>query len=164
MHNVEIANDLSIATELVPGSSRYFGTDASAMVPANRVRQVLVSGVVQTATETQDGAQLDQLQFQLRVEIEGSNDRWTWHRLGAPTDSVIASYFDTNFKRRSRTPNTFRSDTVAVAGHAWVRARWTLYPVDPNVPPDPPQPPPPLISGLSVRVTAHLGLMEERPR
>ncbi len=164
MNAVEIANDVSIATEVVPGSSTYFGVDASTAVPAAGVREVVVSGVVQMATETKDGANHDQLQFQLRLEIEGSNDRWTWHRIGAPADTLIASAFDANFKRRSKAPNVFRSDTVAVTGLRWLRVRWTLYPVDPNVPPDPPVPPPPLVAGLSVWITAHIGLMEDRPR
>lgn len=159
MPSIEVANDVSIKTEAVPDSSpaAYFAADASAAIVAAGASNVVVTGVVQSATETQDAGSLHQLVFQLRAQVEGSDDGAIWHPLGAPGLDLIATFVDANGKQRSAAPNAFQVGPVGVAGFAHVRVYWSFDPVDPD---DPQKPPPPLVADLAVVLTAHVSLLD----
>jgi hypothetical protein len=140
-------NDFQVRTEAVPGSAPpvFFGEDASSPIPAGRAGRIVVSGTVHHAQETSG-----LLQFQLRVVVQGSNDACTWAPLGTAVDALIATFIDMT-GTRSGAPNRFVTPSFSIAGFAWVRALWVLYPLAPATA---------LGTGQHVTLTALAGLGE----
>lgn len=140
-----LADDFQVKTEAIPGTTPevYFATEWSAAAATGRASRVVVSGVVYRATETSG-----LLQLQLRLEVLGSTDGVTWLPLGAAVDDLIATFVDAS-GTRSGAPNRFASPAFPTAGFAWIRVRWTLYPIAPAIA---------LVQNQSVEITAQAGL------
>lgn len=140
-----LVDDFQVKTEAIPGTTPevYFATEWTAAAATGRASRVVVSGVVYRATETSG-----LLQLQLRLEVLGSTDGVTWLPLGAAVDDLIATFVDAS-GTRSGAPNRFASPAFPTAGFAWIRVRWTLYPIAPAIA---------LVQNQSVEITAQAGL------
>ncbi len=128
MPTLELANDVQIKTEAVPGTAPavYFAIEWTAAAATGRASRVVVSGTVQSATETS----VVTLRFQLRLQVFGSTNGIGWSPLGTAVSDLIATFVDAS-GTRSGAPNAFVSPAFSTAGFAWIRVRWMLYPISP---------------------------------
>ena len=144
MRTVELANDLEIKVEAVPGSvpAAYFAIEDSGRIAATDAGKIVVSGTVHEAVEVAGS-----LSFQMQLQVLGSADGMSWGALGSPVASLIATRVEAGVTR-SNAPNRFVAPALPVAGWAWLRVRWALYPVGGGA----------LADGQSVKFTCHAGL------
>lgn len=113
---VEIANDLQLAAELIPGSTRYIGIADSQPVYIGFSNVLRLAGVIQDASIP--NGEVCVFDLQVALALEGPSP---WHTL-----------YSQSLPAASLAPVGFKQTNSARTGFPFTRVRWRIEPANPT--------------------------------